>query len=279
MNRRFFRLFLISLVFLLGPYVIFIQKPPLPEYLKSYLGKDSSPFKQILEGIRPITLRVPILTYHYIENFDDPQNFLAIAIATRPVFFEEQLKFLKNNGYVAITLSELSSALEGKVHLPEKPVILTFDDGYRDFYTNAFPMLKKYNFKSLNYIIVNHIGRSGNLTEGMIRELLDSGLVEIGCHTLDHEYLPRNGLSEALRQIIDCKKELEERFGVEVFHFAYPGGYYNEAVVKMVEEAGFETAVSTQLGAEHTFASKYFLSRLRVGNLNAEVFARRLNAN
>lgn len=257
-------------------YRAFLQLPPLsgswPDLFK---GRGS--FAPLLkEKKAPVSLKVPILIYHYVEDVTDERDYLRRWTATRPAFFEAQLKFLKENGYTAIRLSDLGKALAGQAVLPAKPVILTFDDGYRDYYTTAFPLLKKYGFASINYIIVNHIGRSGNLTEPQIAEMLQSGWVEIGCHTLDHVYLDRITIIEAERQIGECQEQLERRFGVKVPHFAYPGGYFNQAVAQLVAEAGFETAVSAQAGVTHDLEGLYQLRRLRVGNLDPSVFGQRL---
>lgn len=275
MSHRYLFLFLLSLVLVVGSYVIFIQKPPLPPYVLRFVELTYSPFRKVLAP-RLISLKVPILTYHYVEDVTDERDTLRRSIATRPYFFEEQLKYLRAEGYVSITLTELAEALESKDRLPDKSVILTFDDGYKDFYTTAWPLLRRYQIKAINYVIVNHIGRSGNLSETQIKEMVESGLVEIGCHTLDHEYLPRNGLNQARRQIFECKRELEERFGLKVNHFAYPGGFYNEAVVGLVKEAGFVTAVSTRPGVVHSLDSIYNLKRLRVGNLDQAAFGKNL---
>lgn len=277
MDRKQTFIFLLALVLCTASYIIFIQKPQLPQYLRSLLNPNSSPFNNLAaESKKEIVLNVPILMYHYVEDVTDGRDTLRRSMATRPVFFEEQLRYLKNAGYTAITLSDLRAALMGEGRIPEKSVILTFDDGYRDFYTDAYPLLKKYKIKSINYIIVNHIGRSGNLTEAMIREMLDSGLVEIGCHTLDHDYLPKDTPVQARKEIFDCKSQLEARFGVKVSSFAYPGGYYNQSVINLVKEAGFETAVDTVPGVMHSLDDVYTLKRLRTGNLDASVFAKHI---
>lgn len=277
MDRRQIFFFIFTLVLCPLSYIIFIQKPALPEYVRNFLHLGGSPFSNLAaQPKKEIKLSVPILMYHYVEDVTDERDTLRQSMATRPIFFEEQLKYLKNAGYTSISLSDLREALAGTGRIPEKSVILTFDDGYRDFYTDAFPLLKKYKIKSINYIIVNHIGRSGNLTEEMVREMLDSGLVEIGCHTLDHVYLPKERLAEARRQLVDCKKQLTSRFGVEVTNFAYPGGYYNSDIVKLIKEAGFETAVGTVPGVMHYLDDIYTIKRLRTGNLDAAVFGKHI---
>lgn len=275
-NRRLFFLALLGLILFYWSYQLFIRLPQLGSAVRSVLGR---PFGRLAEKViapKEVSLRVPILVYHYVEDVTDERDTLRRSMATRPYFFEEQLRYLKNNGYVSITLSDLRRALAGRAILPERPVVLTFDDGYRDFYTDAFPLLKKYQMKSINYIIVNHIGRSGNLTESQIREMLESGLVEIGCHTLDHVYLPKEKLEEARRQIVECKKQLEGRFGVVVNHFAYPGGYLNDRVKSLVGEAGFETAADTVPGVVPSLDKVYNLRRLRVGNLDQAAFGKHL---
>lgn len=276
MERRLIFILALSLILSAISYLIFLQKPSLPDYLGRFFSKTGQGFGPLSQKKKEISLRLPILVYHYVENVTDERDTLRQSMATRPSFFEEQLRYLKNNDYTAVTLDDLQQALNGQTRLSEKSIILTFDDGYRDFYTDAYPLLKKYQTKAINYIIVNHIGRSGNLTEEMIREMLGSGLVTIGCHTLDHVYLPKEKLGEARRQIFECKKQLEERFGVKVNHFAYPGGYYNSAVVEMVKEAGFWTAAGTVPGVIHSPDNIYTLKRLHTGNLSPEVFGKHL---
>lgn len=274
-NKKLLVGVLVALGLFLFSYHWFLYLPQLPQNLWSFFGAASQKVISKVSGAK-ISLRVPILVYHYVEDVTDERDTLRRSIATRPYFFEEQLRFLRNSDYVSITLSDLKKALEGKAHLPERSIILTFDDGYRDFYTTAFPLLKKYQMKSINYIIVNHLGRSGNLTEAQITEMLQSGLVEIGCHTLDHVYLPQENPTEARRQIDECKRQLEERFNVKVDHFAYPGGYYNERIIEMVREAGFETATDTVPGVVQSRDNIYNLRRLRVGNLDPVAFGKHL---
>lgn len=222
----------------------------------------------------PEFLRVPILLYHYIEDNQDERDFMRTSMATRPYFFEKQMRYLAEHSYHSISLTDLKNALEGRLSLPEKPIIITFDDGFRDYYENAFPVLKKYNLKAIVFMIANHIGLSGNLTAGMLREMLDSGAFELGSHTLNHVWLSEVSYEEARREIFESWQVLSERFHYPVKHFAYPGGFEAPWVVDLVREAGYETAVSTRVGQRQTGGEIWRLKRLKVGNLGEEEFAR-----
>lgn len=222
---------------------------------------------------RPSKLRVPILLYHYIEDVTDLNDTLRRSMATRPYFFEIQMRYLATHGYSTISLSDLKSALEGDTNLPAKPIILTFDDGFRDYYYNAFPILKKYNLHATLYLIANHLGRSGNLTAEMVREMIDSGVFELGSHTLNHVWLSRVGLNEAKREVFESKKVLSDIFNYDVKHFAYPGGFADERVSNLVKEAGYETAASTKHGVWQALPDLYSLKRLHVGNLGEGDFS------
>lgn len=229
---------------------------------------------QITSGEKVI--RVPILMYHYIENNKDPKDTIRRGLTVTPYYFERQLQILKENGYTTITLNDLAKALTGEEILPAKPIILTFDDGYRDFYTDAFPLLQKYNVKATNYVIANHIGRSGNLTADMIKELIASGLVTIGAHTLNHPDLVSLSRERAWEEIVGSKEKLEKEFGIKVLDFAYPYGFFNNQVANLVKQAGYESATATTFGATHSKNVLYYLSRIRVGNYDGQIFLDRI---
>lgn len=223
-----------------------------------------------------VAVRVPILMYHYIEYNHDPKDTIRIGLTVTPYYFEKQLQTLLENGYTAITFSDLANAITKNQSLPVKPIILTFDDGYRDFYTDAFPLLKKYNMKATNFVIANHIGRSGNLTSDMIKELINSKIITIGAHTLNHAYLVGLSGEKAWNEIIGSKEKLESEFGIKVLDFAYPYGVYDKQLTEMVAKAGFESASATTFGATHSKNSLFSLSRIRIGNYDGQIFLNRI---
>lgn len=261
-----------------GAAVFFLSKKEGTSVFSRFLsGARRSFFSESDPGIskgkvKPQSLKVPILLYHYIEDNTDERDFLRTSMATRPYFFEIQMKHLSLGGYTAISPSDLKSAFDGDTNLPEKPVIITFDDGFRDYYYNAFPVLKKYNLHAIVYMIANHIGRSGNLTVEMLREMIDSGVFELGSHTLNHAWLSQVGLEEARREIFESKKVLSDIFNYPVKHFAYPGGFVAPWVSNLVQEAGYETAMSTSKGIIQNSDRTLNLKRIRVGNLNESEF-------
>jgi len=123
------------------------------------------------------SVRVPILMYHYIGNNPNPADKARDILSTAPDIFDSQLGYLAKNGFTPITFDTMYAGLEGQVALPPKPIILTFDDGYIDFYVNAFPILRKYGFHAVSFIPTGLINQGYYLSWAQIKEMQSSGLI------------------------------------------------------------------------------------------------------
>lgn len=210
-------------------------------------------------------IKIPILMYHYVENIKDPNDTTRKGLNTPPKIFEEQLKNIKNASYESIFHKDLSNFLLIKKELPKKPIMLTFDDGYKDFYSDVFPLLKKYQVKATVYVIVDFLGRKDFLTKEQIKEMSDSNLVEIASHTLSHVYLKTSPEEIAKSEILESKIILENILNKPVYDFAYPYGAFNEKTKEIVKKAGYLSAVSVIPGNVQGFNNRYYLHRLRPG--------------
>ena len=225
--------------------------------------------KEVQEGIANVVpdkqFYVPILLYHYVEIVKDPGDTIRKSLDIFPSTFEAEIKTLKEAGYTFITMKDLADVLDNKITLPKKPVILTFDDGYRDFYTDVFPILKKYQVKAVAYIVTNFIDRPDNLTTRMLKEIVKSNLVEIGAHTENHTWLAGNNLKRVESEIFGSKKYLEKLLGMEIGTFAYPYGAFDNQSIAVVKKAGFKTAVSTVNGNLVMDTNRFYFYRTRPG--------------
>ena len=210
-------------------------------------------------------LRIPIIMYHYVEYIKDVEDSVKKRLNINPDLFEGHLKALKEASYKTYFVKEIPDILEGKIEYSSRSAVLTFDDGYEDFYTDVFPLLKKYQMKATIYIIVNFIGRRGFMNEKEIKEVLDSGLVELGSHTFDHLYLKFTPETVARKQIFESKKVLEEKFNVKIETFAYPYGAFSEKTIDLVKEAGYKAAVSVIPSMIQSKENLFYLSRVRPG--------------
>lgn len=208
-------------------------------------------------------LKIPIIMYHYVEYVKDRRDAVRIKLNTTPADFEEQLRELKDAGYESYFMRDIPDLLSSKKYYTDRSIVLTFDDGYEDFYINAFPLLKKYNIRATVYIITDLIGEKGFLHKEQIRELIRSGLIEIGSHTLSHPYLKTTDDEESRRQIFQSKKKLEKEFGIEIESFAYPYGAMNPSTVLQVKEAGYTNAASVIFGSIQSADNLFFLFRIR----------------
>jgi peptidoglycan/xylan/chitin deacetylase (PgdA/CDA1 family) len=210
-------------------------------------------------------LRMPILMYHYIStNPNWPSDPMRTRLSVPPRQFAAQLRYLQHAGYTTITLDDLAAALRGNAILPAKPIVLTFDDGYQDFYTNAYPILKQYGDQATIYIITGKVGAAGYMTWGELRELARSPLITIGAHTRTHPLLARLPPSRSWVELAGSKAALERQLGIKVRHLAYPYGNYSLTTVEQAQESGFETAVTTNEGVEQSLDKLLSLERVRV---------------
>ncbi len=213
----------------------------------------------------PYMVHVPILMYHYVEYVKDKGDKTRISLNTTPYNLEQEVKTLKEAGYNFMTAGELAEVLDGKAKLPGKPVVLTFDDGYRDFYTDAYPILKKYHAKATQYVISGFLNNSNHLTTAQLQEIAKDGLVEIGAHTVHHVWLKGRSLKDVSNEVFQSKVVLGKLIGKPIVSFAYPFGAFDEQVVQIVKDSGFKSATSTIPGIDQKQEYRYFLYRLRPG--------------
>lgn len=223
------------------------------------------------------SLKIPILMYHYVESVKNPDDKIRRSLTTSPYTLEQEIKTLKDAGYTFLTNAELADILDGKKDIPDKPVLLTFDDAYSDFYFNVLPLLKKYEVKVTEYVITGFTDRIDHLTSKQIIELAQSGLVEIGAHTVHHVYLKNGKLKNVVAEITQSKQELEKLTGMPVVSFAYPFGAFDTQAVRAVKEAGFRSAVSTVPGTAQKDTNRFFLYRVRPGGRIGETLLNFLN--
>jgi peptidoglycan/xylan/chitin deacetylase (PgdA/CDA1 family) len=187
------------------------------------------------------------------------------ALIVHPKTFKRQMRLLKKGGYNILPLESLAGLIRDNKKLPPKALVITFDDGYKDFYTYAFPVLKKYKIPATMFIIVNEVGRPDRLSWEEIEEMQSSGLITFGSHCIGPEPLINIKSDEELkRQIFGSKKELEKRLGRSVNMFSYPEGFLNDYIRELVIAAGYKLAVATKTGSCRSYKDIFALKRIRV---------------
>jgi peptidoglycan/xylan/chitin deacetylase (PgdA/CDA1 family) len=220
---------------------------------------------QKISYLNPITydIWVPILMYHHIVYFPQSQQTNLDGLYVYTHNFDAQMAYLKLNRYDVISLDVLYQGLEKGKGVPEKSVVLTFDDGYSDFYFDAFPILKKYGFTATVFIITGKVGTAGYLNWRQIRELADNGMT-IGAHTVGHVNLATESSVVAENQITKSREDLEFALKQKIKFFSYPAGGYNTSLFKYLEENNFLAAVTTENGDVTIDSQLYQLPRKRV---------------
>lgn len=206
---------------------------------------------------------VPVLMYHQIGN----QNILLNVTFDN---FKKQLDYLKKNGYKVISLSELIEGLRQKKQFYHKTVVITFDDGHKDNFTYAFPVLKKYNFPATVFLVTSKIDKDPNyLNWDNIREMHKNG-IDFGCHTRNHVYLPdyQDNDEKLWEEIFGSKKDIYEKTGIVAKYFSYPIGGFSEKIKTMVKKAGYEGAVTTNRKSSNDPFDVFEIRRISVRNDN-----------
>ena len=201
-------------------------------------------FKQYKYSKRADT-KIPILLYHNFVTTvpeSDPDNFNYI---NTPESFEENIKTLIENGYTIMSMKELNDCDTGKMKLPEKPIIITFDDGYYSNYEYIYPILKQYNVKVSIFIITDKIGQEIDGIKYLgweeCLEMQNSGLVEIFSHSKKHVFYDRFPVRELRNDVIESYEIIEKKLGKqELKVFAYPYGAYTKETVRTLQNNGID---------------------------------------
>ncbi|MBI3887522.1 polysaccharide deacetylase family protein [Candidatus Microgenomates bacterium] len=254
--------------------ILWIKRPretPIYYYPKSSFKIPEDILKERIATYSAISVRIPVVMYHYVENVDRILDPSRAGLAISPQTLESQIKKLKSDGYTFLFVRDVPGILTDPKTIPPKPIVLTFDDGYEDFYLNALPLLKKYNAKATIYVVYNFINKRGNppyLTADELIKIKDSGLVEIASHTLNHAYLKDLKFETAKKEIFDSKTKLEKLLGTSVPSFAYPYGAFSKESLDLAKAAGYTNAVSVIPGVNQSGDNLYYLYRLRPGFLD-----------
>ncbi|PIU40931.1 MAG: polysaccharide deacetylase [Candidatus Omnitrophica bacterium CG07_land_8_20_14_0_80_42_15] len=202
---------------------------------------------------------VPILGYHRL-GYDSGRLFVT------PENFDKQMAYLKNKGYEVISLDELIDGIKSAKRLPHKTVVITFDDGYEDNYHYAYPILKKYKFPATIFLIANRIGKTDYINRDEIKVMSNDNIL-FGAHTKEERYLPYIKEKEILwDEIAGSKKVIEEITGKPVNCFSYPSGVFTEEIKKVVKEARFKGACTTNKGFSKLNKDVYELKRVKITN-------------
>jgi peptidoglycan/xylan/chitin deacetylase (PgdA/CDA1 family) len=211
------------------------------------------------------TLRVPILMYHYVSrppaNADIYRNDLSVT----PENFREQMVYLVEEGYSTIDLYDLSTAVTNKGSLPDKPIILTFDDGYIDNYQNAFQILQEFELKATFFVATGFVdaGNPNYMDWTMIEEMSAAGM-RFEPHSKTHLDLREKEREVLLYEILGSQETIAAHTGYVPRYFAYPGGRYDGPVIDILSELGFWGAVTTAVGSWHGYDDRYEWTRQRV---------------
>ncbi len=213
-------------------------------------------------------IRVPILTYHSIDNSDS-----VISIDT--TIFKDQMRFLKDYSFNVISLNEVVMHIRKRLPFAEKSIAITFDDGFKNVFSDAFPVLKEYGFNATVFLTTNYCERLNNwpgqpafikaqplLSWMDIKEMSRSG-IQFGAHTHNHPSLTKIPIKDAENEILLSKKMIEDKLQEEINSFAYPYGDFNTNIVNIVNQH-FTGACSTKLAIANSKSNPFILERVDV---------------
>jgi peptidoglycan/xylan/chitin deacetylase (PgdA/CDA1 family) len=204
---------------------------------------------------------VPVLMYHGVEP--PPPGSLA-GLFVKPHTFAAHVRALARAGFHGVTLAQVEAAWDQGARLPSKPIVFTFDDGYKGQYRNAMPVLRRRHWPGVLFLTVANMGTNIGITRQQVRGLIKNDW-ELGGHTFSHPDL-RNQAPYPLRhEVRDSRKWMERRFGVKITNFAYPAGDYDRRAVKAVRDAKYRGAVTVAPGLAER-SHPLIMNRIRISS-------------
>lgn len=219
----------------------------------------SSSLVSVVSAEKKTDIEIPVLLYHVVKPNPDPTNPWQFSLEE----FEKHMAYLKENGYRTLTLKQYFNILNGKATMPEKPILLTFDDNSNDFYPYVYPILQKYGMKATQFTVSDWVNGSWNMTSSEILTVMENG-VDIQNHTVTHPFLANLSKEEQYKEIYTATSVLKELTGKTTTAFAYPYGSYNSDTISLLSELGFEGAFKVGGGVSTDKNNRYELPRIMI---------------
>lgn len=216
---------------------------------------------------------IPVLTYHRFGKECNSNLCMPTHI------FEQQIKYLKENGYHSVTPDDLLAFLEYRQSLPAKSVMITMDDGFRSVYNIAFPIMKKYGFTATLFIYTDYVGVGSAITWDQLREMKADGF-SIGSHTVSHSNLTEKAdgesdqdfLARIKKELSDSKAIIDKKLGQNTIILAYPFGNCDQRVIEYTKQAGYKMAMTVKRGGNGFFNSPMTLKRDQMLSVDLQLF-------
>ena len=237
--------------------------------LDTYLHADAALQVSVCLSDTQLILRegeiaVPILLYHFVGRESlERDGASTTRYNVTAANFDAQLALLHRLGYQTVTVAEIAAALRGEGVLPSRPIAITFDDGWSEQYSVAFPLLQKYGMKATFYIPSSYPTGERYITWEQLEELRDAGM-EIGSHTRKHVNLTAISAEDASYEISGSKSALEAKLDITVESISYPYGLYSGNTVALAQQAGYRAAVALNASPKQSLSNLYALRRFEI---------------
>ncbi len=210
-----------------------------------------------LVQVGPGAVTIPVLLYHHVLPDPSGKGQYAVSLDN----FVSQMNYLRDHGFHAITVTEMEEAINFGKQLPVNPIVITFDDGNRDIYEQAYPVLQSLGYRATMYLIAIAINADTNLTVEMITEMANAGW-EMGSHSMTHTDLVKS--DNRTYEVCTSKSDIEAKTGLAVHSIAYPYGLANDSIMKLAEECGYTSGAGLGLWVTQTPWNLYYFSRREV---------------
>jgi peptidoglycan/xylan/chitin deacetylase (PgdA/CDA1 family) len=247
-----------------APAFLLPTATPTPLPAAAPTATPTAQFEPTPDGVAR-TVKVPILMYHYISVPPADADIYRVDLSVPPDLFAAHLDRLQAEGYTTISLYQLLAHLTQGVPLPQKPVVITFDDGYRDVYENAFPVLRAHGMTATFFVITDFLDeqRPLYLSWDMAREMLAAGM-SIESHSRNHFTLKGQNDDYLVWQALGSLETLQYELGVRPRFISYPAGDYDQRTIDVFKSANYWGGLTTEQGTEQSSEHPFELERIRV---------------
>ncbi len=222
-----------------------------------------------LRGIVPYKT-ISTLMYHQIQAITPEEDTFRLV---PPEVFDAQMKYLYDHGFTTVTLDDVLTGVDKAEKTHGRRIVITFDDGYFDNYTNAFPILQKYGFSATIFLVTDFLGKRFGRVQtkylmdwSHVREMSKYG-ISFQSHTCTHPNLTKLSNEGVLKELLECREKIEDALGIGVRHLAYPGGKYDKRVMQLTEDSGYDSAYAGGKSDKERYCMERFGIALRYGRI------------